>query len=478
MNRKLLAPLVMILASVYALTALLDRPVWFDEAITVLNFLLPAEKLSDLYWNYAIPNNHILYSMSLWCWNVLLPEGGRPEIFWRFGSFLIAVITLFAIGRGIAGRWGGREIRYGVLTFLGVSIPFAIYGTALRGYGLSACLTVAAIAMGWQLVRQVRWAVAGYFLVMVLLMGVLPSNLAVAGGIGLYFLPILGKSFWKKKEFYCFLLIPFLAWGIFYGPLLDQVIKGAQLREGWSEKFLAALYSYSGCFWAMGPLALLALAGVKLRKQNLWKLLCHLGIFLIILLTCCLLPVAPFPRTFFPMWILFFMLAGEGVGRFAAYGRVKKWKFPVGMLLLLLALVWGFVERLPAEKLADSCLRQAGQMDDFFAPYYCRDTFTVVETVAEFQNRFGSKTPPVWIDFNADPWAVMYYGLLAGIDIGNWKFDGPGVKQEIFPRGCLIIVPAETSGNSSRLFPDSANKELIFATSYHLVYRNLENGRR
>ena len=40
------------------------RQLWFDEALTVMNFALMASPRA-IYANYAIPNNHILFSIVL-----------------------------------------------------------------------------------------------------------------------------------------------------------------------------------------------------------------------------------------------------------------------------------------------------------------------------------------------------------------------------------------------------------------------------
>ena len=45
-----------------------QRELWFDEALTLTNFMLPL-KLEEIYFNYTIPNNQIVYTMLLKVWD-------------------------------------------------------------------------------------------------------------------------------------------------------------------------------------------------------------------------------------------------------------------------------------------------------------------------------------------------------------------------------------------------------------------------
>ena len=42
-----------------AIRPVLQRELWFDEALTLLNFVLPLE-LEKIYFSYIIPNNQIV----------------------------------------------------------------------------------------------------------------------------------------------------------------------------------------------------------------------------------------------------------------------------------------------------------------------------------------------------------------------------------------------------------------------------------
>ena len=47
-----------------SLSASLARELWFDEALTLLEFVTMPRAI-DIYLNYPIPNNHIVYNLCL-----------------------------------------------------------------------------------------------------------------------------------------------------------------------------------------------------------------------------------------------------------------------------------------------------------------------------------------------------------------------------------------------------------------------------
>ena len=61
------APLLLLLICTLSAEALLNRPLWFDEALTVLNFAL-LETPDKIYHSYIIPNNQIVHTILLHWW--------------------------------------------------------------------------------------------------------------------------------------------------------------------------------------------------------------------------------------------------------------------------------------------------------------------------------------------------------------------------------------------------------------------------
>ena len=56
-----------VLMTLCAMSVYLYRPLWFDEALTLMNFV-SGKSLNQIYNSYIIPNNQIIYSMSLALW--------------------------------------------------------------------------------------------------------------------------------------------------------------------------------------------------------------------------------------------------------------------------------------------------------------------------------------------------------------------------------------------------------------------------
>ena len=66
--KKYLNASVFIIA-IACIRPVLQRELWFDEALTLLNFVLPLD-LGKIYFSYTIPNNQIVYSMMLKLWDM------------------------------------------------------------------------------------------------------------------------------------------------------------------------------------------------------------------------------------------------------------------------------------------------------------------------------------------------------------------------------------------------------------------------
>ena len=70
------------------------RPLWFDEALTIMNFMaLPGPV--EIYYNYVIPNNHIVYTVLLKFWSSIYQPVVAFDVYLRLFSL---VITLAAFG--------------------------------------------------------------------------------------------------------------------------------------------------------------------------------------------------------------------------------------------------------------------------------------------------------------------------------------------------------------------------------------------
>ncbi|MBP5530797.1 MAG: hypothetical protein J6Y54_02030, partial [Lentisphaeria bacterium] len=105
--------------------AYLVRDLWFDEALTVMNFALLPRPL-DIYFNYAIPNNHIVFTALLNLWIKLMPSALPPDLWLRLPSFGAAIALLWLLHRRFAAGIGSFKLAV-TLTMLAVSPPILTY---------------------------------------------------------------------------------------------------------------------------------------------------------------------------------------------------------------------------------------------------------------------------------------------------------------------------------------------------------------
>ena len=89
--KKYLNALVFIIA-IACIRSVLQRELWFDEALTLLNFVLPLD-LGKIYFSYTIPNNQIIYSMMLKLWDMFYIGYADITVYWR----LLSVVCAFGM---------------------------------------------------------------------------------------------------------------------------------------------------------------------------------------------------------------------------------------------------------------------------------------------------------------------------------------------------------------------------------------------
>ena len=110
----------------------------------------------EIYTNYAIPNNHILFNIALKSWlETIAPILNVGDVQFRIPAVLIALLTISAMFAFLVKRVG-LATGFVVSLAFAASTPFAIYGTALRGYMLSILFVIAGIefSIGWRETRS------------------------------------------------------------------------------------------------------------------------------------------------------------------------------------------------------------------------------------------------------------------------------------------------------------------------------------
>lgn len=435
----LIAIFVVVCGFILGIRDALFRELWFDEALTVGEFMyLP--NIAAIYQNYIIPNNHIVYTIFLKIWNELYTNAFSLDFYWRLFSVLTAAITIGVMFERWRKRYGIATLAL-VLFAFSYSLPFEIYSTAIRGYMLSMLWIVLSLEFARYWVFKANWqSGTGYFIFSLLAIGTIPSNLLALGGIVIFFFPYFGFKKVFKWKFIYLAMTPLVATAIFYLPISQRVAGILKLHEGWNSGFTVARIVSSSFVIAFFPLIIAAVAGgiVYFRRTKNMKFLWSLLVLLIPLAIVFLRDPAPFPRVFVTLWPLWILLLCAGLRHFIAAYRVRKSHLPIAVFLLVTSIVWGML----CHRYKDNLKRVfhgEQHLDDFFSPYYMAPKHKPFNLIQKIKKLAGDNEISVYLSFNAEPCVITLYSRMAGINSINWIFDSPRRKVSFLPPGTWIV---------------------------------------
>lgn len=427
-----LAPLV------FAVAPYLSRQLWFDEALTVLNFAC-LDSPVDIYRNYVIPNNHILYTVVLHYFLKLLPPGFPPDLWLRLPSLVFAVALLVYAWRRFRRICGAVPL-WITLALLAVSPPFLVFATAVRGYMLGALFSVWVAGCALELAASFRIKpFVKYFIASLGAVLTVPSDLAALAGAVLFALPLCGAKFWRTRRFYVLLSTPALALAVAYLPVWRNFVRVAQLGEGWHDRWSSLAAVGLALASAFGALLLLLPAEwvrcFRRRRRELWRA----ALWLLPLPAAFAFAVAPFPRVYFPLFPILALTVARALRRFAGDvwyrivpSRSVHLKVGAGLIVLVLSVsLW----HLPVLRTLSPHV--GGDLgDDFFHGYHLRPEHQP-DKVAEALEKLHA--PTVYLSFLSDPWANMFYHLVRG-GKAEYLFDGPRGTVSDIPVGAAAVL--------------------------------------
>ncbi|MBO5667834.1 MAG: hypothetical protein J6S43_01785 [Lentisphaeria bacterium] len=373
--------------------------------------------VGEIYRNYTIPNNQIVHTFFI---HWLLNLGISPEMM-RLFPLICGGTMLFILWKKFARELGSLPLLT-ACTALVISPPFLLYASALRGYMLAALWVVCAGVCGrsYALGGRKRY-LGGWFIFVLLSVGVMPSALAGVAAAGLYIAPYCGKKFWKNPRLYLLALAVPAAFVCFYGPISDKLLKAFALQEGWRNGAGAVAATAA----AVAVTFFVPLASGIFFHRPVWRNFPRTLIWLLPL-GGWLLPVSPFPRVWFVLFPFFTLLSAGFLRRLPEkYLRVTA----------VAALFWGSVCCLEFSRRLLSPAVSAGGQDDFYAPRFVSERFRPSVTAAEINRRFPFDYP-VFVSFAADPPGFRYYRMSVIMDIP------PGRIQSL-PPGTVTVLAAE-----------------------------------
>lgn len=448
---------------------LLVRPLWYDEALTVLEYLsLPS--YWAIYTTYTLPNNHILYTLGLRAWVDVTAWCDLDPVFnLRLFSLLLSGVTAWLFWRLCRRRLGLWPAYLATAAFT-LSLPFGIYGTAVRGYMLAmlgGVLAVEAVLL-LQAGRFRRGALL-YLVAALLGIGSNPTHLlfffAVSAGIFLGRVP----TSWPRR--FGLAVLP-LAALLFYVGAGRQFLDLRHTHEGYIAPWKFIWHLYAGTWLAWLPLTMAGAGGAvvawrhgrpagsggRTPPRRPWQRWRHLelalpGLAMPALLIALLRP-SPLPRfflVFLPLWLF---VAGAGLRHLQAWVRLRKRRAPAPAarmawslalpLLLALVLGWARAWHDSAPQLT-RVLTPAPMLDDLACPYYRRDfdPESVVAEVARLYRDNGDRMQ-VFVAADADPPSLLFYSQLQGLPEKLWLYDIPRqpVPRQAFSAAQRFLVTA------------------------------------
>ena len=445
------------------------RDLWFDEALTIINFALKESPLA-IYNSYFIPNNQIIHTILIHIW---LRLSGFALL--RLPALLCALAVLALLWQ--CRRRFGRGVMCVVLSALAVSVPFLNYGTAVRGYMLSSLFVLLALrAVSRAMYKAGSVEFVKFFIFSFLAVGTMPGTLAALTAAVLYAIPFAGSKFYLKKRFYLSAAIPPAALILFYLPIAKKLFAAVKLGEGWHSSSAALTAVYSGIFYAFAVLIIPSLCTMALLLKRLSgrKAVFFLRgvIWLLPAGAVMILPVSPFPRVFFPMFPIFTLLLASGLTHLRSMVFLKWKRKGVAVftaLMFVLAAVYGFAAQSAVLRAKLSFLCSGAGDDDYIYSHYLRSDFRPAETGAFLVEKFPEVLPPVFISLPADPWALLFVLIEKGYSPYHFYFDGPRGRVGNLPSGALLIIRrSENVSDYEKRFGMKA--ERLFESAMHGVY--------
>jgi hypothetical protein len=404
-------PFLAALLLVFSALPHLFRPFWFDEVITLENFVL-YPPLFRIYFLYEIPNNHIVFSMLEKLWIELLGIFGAAPLFLFRGLPLICgLLGIFLLAKRMVRSCG--PVAGGILCAAFAASPMCgVFATGLRGYMPGFLLTVLAIATAEKIVRKASPAsFTLFFLIAVLAVGTTPTDLAALEGAALFHAALLLKRKRRMGSILYLLTAPVLALILFYMPIRRKFFHCLQLGEGWFSAGSAAWDLYVSFALVLIGLLPFCIAGSIFlwKKYSRLRLTCAAGILLFLLpLPAFFVFKAPaFPRVFFPLFPLWLLLCGYAL---SAWLKKHRAFVPLTAQLICTALLLSLTPCIGDLLFGDA------RHDDLTLPYYARQDFEPHKIIVLLQERVNAGVRPrLFASFDSDHPSLLFLAACSGV---------------------------------------------------------------
>lgn len=469
MKNKIINTLLLILAGLFLFPNLF-RTIWFDEALTIIN-IVQSKGMWQIYQNYVIPNNQIVYSILLHYWAKLNFLNISFDIYLRALNLIVSLLIISYFYWRFRSRLGNRVVTLMVISSLLLSESFQIYSTSVRGYQLSMLFLLIIVDLLYSLtVKFTRCKALGYLLLSMLILGVIPTNLLGLGMGVILIMPLLNYSKKGVKYLVILGLIPLIGLALFYLPIYSQFIEVCKLGEGVNERFNVFFITIASFVTSTLPLLIIAIIGfIKWLKKGSpnYKFLLRASLIFIPLIPCLILAKAPFYRVFYPVFIIWYIMLGYGVKHFYAYyiqklPSNKQVRVIAIIFVMIFANYWIFHQNSVKQYISNSFVKA---QDDLFSPYYMREDFQI-RPLLDFIETNHTLAKHVYFTFESDPLANSFY-----LNFGNYSFAhkfqcnvGNQKLKVLYPQDLIVCKKGESASTKTKRITK------IASFPYHDVY--------
>jgi len=434
------------------------RNFWWDEALTLTDFIqLP---YIEIYKQYTIANNHIVYTLLLKTWDLLLGNLLlTSELHYRSFSILIAILSLL-LGYFFLSKLFSKRTALILSSAFGTSPAFAIYGTAVRGYMLSVCLIFLIYFSVYNIFKKkskihcILLFPLAFFTV-----GIMPTNL-----IGIYFVIISLSPFFitsqnnkitlkklnafiAQKHILALLIIPLLAFCAFYLPLANKLFNILKNNSGFNSHISSLLNLYLGLTIAFFPCVILILffhhtykskknerhdAKLKYIKKisgfskfenlslfNINITFLALAFFFPVMLIFSRTP-SPFPRIFFQLWPVFMFIIAfyielalvktHAPSRTVKQPNINHFSYYILKYYTLIIIIWAGI-MINITPLVSQKFFLSGMNDDFVSPYYMKNFFPA-QLVQDANKLYQQTNTQIFVSQQTDYPSINLYSAL------------------------------------------------------------------
>ena len=469
-----------VLMTLSVLLIVLYRPLWFDEALTLMNFV-SGKSLSQIYHSYIIPNNQIVYTMCLSLWTQMTNCFSMNYDFAsRLLSAVFSTVAVIALYCGFKRETGGKWGMFFIISNIYFCVPFVIYGTAVRGYQLSFMLL---IFLAWSIKnisRKVTWKnLSVYTLLALLLVGTIPTNLLGIGmAVGIFMPELWGK--WKRIA--ALAVIPFAMFGLFYFPIWDKFINVCNLGEGLTDRTMAIIVPYVAFLLNYPLLTVIALWGWvlackhrKIRYRNVLRFMA----LLLWIIPCLILKIAPFNRVFYPCFALLIIVAGMGIKHwiYLFFRKLSNSRQHIAVLIFGILIIGNFLllKNNSVAQTIQKSMKFTEMTDDYFLPYYFKEEFFPPSVINQINSQYINNVNLVFLTFEADSRALYFYATFGGRDNSKYLLDGPQFKVAYLPYRTLIVLPVNGDIEKYKKRFNLQNRRVskLFVNGWHEVWEVL-----